>query len=855
MTMAVDRTIFDEPHCESLELLAAVALADGNIGPAFKLADRRCRIPPVPEAHCYVLRGEASYQMGAEADAIADMAKALDIAPDNIAANRRMLAWTNGREQIKAALTLIDHEHDLSLLSKAIQVLQEHGHGKFANVTVHDDAIEGWAVWDQKADLEVSITDGTQLVSTKFEPDALHPLAGGGHAVNFSMRRPKSSKLQSILLSLDENVFRTTRAPSNDAKLTSGAYRRVPANTGSQPITVIIPVYGDYETTALCLEALRDALKPPYHRAIVINDATPDRRIAQYLLEIAADGDVKVLINPYNLGFVGSVNRALHHIADGDVIILNSDTVVPPDFIDRFSAAAQSAPEIGTITPLTNNGEFASFPIPNTVNPLPSREDIKRIDNIAAQVNANRIVDIPSGIGFCLYVTRACLDAVGSLSEDFGRGYLEDADFCLRARERGFRNVCAPSVYVGHAGSKSFGPERRSLIVHNLGVLEQRFPAHRSECAAFMAADPLRAAREAIELEATDDPSHPRLLITGAGAVGAVAGERARQLASVGQHVLVLKVRHTAEGILAEITDAAGGIPQSLQFDITSPSNCKSLFNFLQNVEPAGIEIVDPAHAPFSLVAMLLKLKVPCDIFIADAGLLGPEDAHPCAEAVRSSHAAQSNRRRGGINEVDARPSSREWQGFWQEIAADAQEILAPCAHAQAFAATVLPRRTIHRIEPSTASRRTKTRVDKPVANGRLGFVPVRSSVHEQWLMGEVARAFSKIRPDLSVSIVGATLDDIGLMQNANTFVTGAVDAKEVERLSASLGLERIFISATRPLFGHPIISAFQSCSLPIAYFDWSKGRDKPDKDNLPLNPNVSLDELIDALSEWMPQP
>ena len=38
MTMAVDRTIFDEPHYESLELLAAVALAAGNVAPAFKLA-------------------------------------------------------------------------------------------------------------------------------------------------------------------------------------------------------------------------------------------------------------------------------------------------------------------------------------------------------------------------------------------------------------------------------------------------------------------------------------------------------------------------------------------------------------------------------------------------------------------------------------------------------------------------------------------------------------------------------------------------------------------------------------------------------------------------------------------------
>ena len=120
--------------------------------------------------------------------------------------------------------------------------------------------------------------------------------------------------------------------------------------------------------------------------------------------------------------------------------------------------------------------------------------------------------------------------------------------------------------------------------------------------------------------------------------------------------------------------------------------------------------------------------------------------------------------------------------------------------------------------------------------------------------MGEVARAFSKIRPDLSISIVGATPDDMSLMQNANTFVTGAVETKDVERLAASLGLERVFICATRPLFGHPITSAIQSCSLPVAYFDWSRGNGKPNKDDLAIDPSASLYAVVDVLSEWMPQ-
>ena len=88
------------------------------------------------------------------------------------------------------------------------------------------------------------------------------------------------------------------------------------------------------------------------------------------------------------------------------------------------------------MTPLSNNGEETSFPVANKLNPLGSIDEVLAIDAIAAAVNAGRVVDIPNGTGFCLYVTRECLDAVGSLSEDFYRGYVEDVDFCFTPVQR-----------------------------------------------------------------------------------------------------------------------------------------------------------------------------------------------------------------------------------------------------------------------------------------------------------------------------------------------------------------------------------------------------------------------------------
>ena len=117
-------------------------------------------------------------------------------------------------------------------------------------------------------------------------------------------------------------------------------------------------------------------------------------------------------------------------------MLLNSDTIVPPGFVERLAAVAHSAPDIGTVTPLSNNGDICSFPTPNDVNPMQGYEQILGIDRVASTANAGDAIDVPSGIGFCLYITRRCLDAVNELSESFERGYLEDVDLCLRARAK-----------------------------------------------------------------------------------------------------------------------------------------------------------------------------------------------------------------------------------------------------------------------------------------------------------------------------------------------------------------------------------------------------------------------------------
>jgi hypothetical protein len=360
-----------------------------------------------------------------------------------------------------------------------------------------------------------------------------------------------------------------------------------------------------------------------------------------------------------------------------------------------------------------------------------------------------------------------------------------------------------------------------------------------------MLADPLQTAREAIERAAAATVSHARLLVSGAGAIGAIARERARALASESQPVLILEVRHHGDGARVKIINASGAMPQSLEFNLSSSSDRESLAKFTRSMQLSRFEILDPANVPFLLLDLLLKLKIPYDIFIADAGLLGPHNTPACGAALQSLAAPAIDRSR----EVP----EQDWTDRWRMIADGAQRILVPCSEAEDFAASLLPRRTFEKIERPDGSRSRAKRKTSKAAAFRLGFLPVRSCAHEQWLMSEIAHRFGANRPEVAITVIGTALDDIGLMRCGNTFVTGAVNPEEFEHLVDALDLGYLFISTTRPLFGHPILSSALSSSLPTAYFDWSMGRIKPKKTNLPIDPRSSLDDIVGGLSRWMP--
>ena len=260
--------------------------------------------------------------------------------------------------------------------------------------------------------------------------------------------------------------------------------------------TVVVPIYNGFTDLVGCLSSLLSSREANRHRfaILLIDDASTDPRVAAYLDKLRAcrlEG-LRMLSNRDNLGFVGTVNRGMS-ATFGDVVLLNSDTIVHGDWLDRLQAAAED--RVATVTPMSNNATLASYPIINAENQIDTAE-VGRLDRAFARLHRGRRVKVPTGVGFCLYIAREAIDAVGLFDvAAFGRGYGEENDFCLRAEAAGFRNVVACDAFVAHIGGSSFGAEKEALVENAQRTLAERYPRYAQSIEDFFALDPLRPFR------------------------------------------------------------------------------------------------------------------------------------------------------------------------------------------------------------------------------------------------------------------------------------------------------------------------------------------------------------------------
>jgi len=572
-------------------------------------------------------------------------------------------------------------------------------------------------------------------------------------------------------------------------------------------VDIVVPVHGGGAQVLACLDSVLTTA--PEARLVVVDDASREPELVRALDELAKRKRVRLIRNRRNLGFAASANAGLAAARGHDVVLLNSDTLVAPGWLEGLRDAAYSAPDIGTATPLSNDATILNYPDLAGRNPVPDLAETRRLAALAARANRGVVVDIPVAVGFCMFIRRDCLEAVGLLRADvFAQGYGEENDFCLRARHLGRRHVAVPGVFAGHVGGHSFGAAARHLRMRNEALLERLHPGYARLIEAYGAADPLAPARRRLDLArwraARAGGTEAVVLITHVGGGGVerqIAASVARHRAA-GRRAIVLRPARSPDGRKGVVVaDSATDDFPNLRFDV--PGELAALRRLLAAERPSAVELHHLVGHDPAIVDLIDALGVPFDVHVHDyawlcgrIALVGRGERYCGEPEVRQCEACIADT--GSLLEEDIGVGALRARSA--RLLAKARRVVTPSEDTAA---------RIHRYFPAARLRvvphEDDTAIAEPPARGAVAgrcrvCLVGAIGIHKGYqVLLDCARDAAERQLKLEFVVVGHTIDDGRLLATGRVFVTGEFAADEAVELIRSQGATLAWLPSIFP--------------------------------------------------------
>jgi GT2 family glycosyltransferase/tRNA A-37 threonylcarbamoyl transferase component Bud32 len=218
-------------------------------------------------------------------------------------------------------------------------------------------------------------------------------------------------------------------------------------------VSVVVVNYNGGEFTPACLQSI-----PAGTETIVVDNGSTDGS-ADALAEKFPS--VTLIRNAANLGFARAVNQGIARARGRYVCLLNNDARLSPDTLSTLAAYMDQHPDVGMTAPqlLHEDGRkqhsFDNFPSLATAF---LNKSLLRLLAPGKYPSKKQEVaeprEVESVIGACMMVRRALIDRIGGLDEAYFL-FLEETDWCLRARRAGSKVVFVPSSKVVHLQGKT----------------------------------------------------------------------------------------------------------------------------------------------------------------------------------------------------------------------------------------------------------------------------------------------------------------------------------------------------------------------------------------------------------------
>jgi hypothetical protein len=218
-------------------------------------------------------------------------------------------------------------------------------------------------------------------------------------------------------------------------------------------VSIIILHWRGLAATRRCLTSLQQLDYASYRVILVGNGALPGE-IPTLCAEFP---QVEALTNEENRGFASGVNPAIRHalnIGSAYVLLLNNDTLVPPDLLTHLVQIQQQHPHIGILSPRLKRDDPRGL-----LAGLGCRVTRYSVHPVAwnapgTAYTKREVLFFDAVFGTAMFATRTVFEQIGLFDERFFF-YYEDIDLCLRARAAGFAIACYTGVTVHHTVAAS----------------------------------------------------------------------------------------------------------------------------------------------------------------------------------------------------------------------------------------------------------------------------------------------------------------------------------------------------------------------------------------------------------------
>jgi GT2 family glycosyltransferase len=226
----------------------------------------------------------------------------------------------------------------------------------------------------------------------------------------------------------------------------------------ARPVTVVIPTYGDPSFVVDAVRSLRATTAPGAVRIVVADDASPVKDVER----LRRIEEIELVEGSETRGFAANCNRGIGRLRpDEDLVLLNSDVIAHEGWLEALQHVAYSQERVGIVGPklLYADGAIQSAGSMRNTG-APEWFDHRYRFRAADHPPANVVGPCLAVTGAAMYVRRECLAAIGGrFDEAYGMAF-EDADWCLRAWDSGWRVLYCPFATLTHLESKTRGKQQ-----------------------------------------------------------------------------------------------------------------------------------------------------------------------------------------------------------------------------------------------------------------------------------------------------------------------------------------------------------------------------------------------------------